>query len=298
MKTVMGKNTNTQGDRGLGGSLKNSLSKLTQKVSLKAPPQEKGKVKAKDAPRPKATSAQVSTPKPMSPPVNGKSKVIPPIPANEQSKNKSQPAAKTPVAKPQPAAKAPEAKSQPAAKTPEAKPQPAAKAPETKAQPAAKAPETKPKPQPAAKTPEAKPQPAAKPQSTATPPVSSTPAKSSSTLAAVSAQQSGSNQIADDVVIEGKLTFPGSLTVDGKIRGEIHSEGHLSLLPQSVVEAQIAVKTILVEGKVVGNITATESVTLASTATVIGDISTPRLSMEPGSSVLGQNNVGTPTEMK
>jgi len=175
--------------------------------------------------------------------------------------------------------------------------------PRPKAQPAAKAPETKPKPQPAAKTPEAKPQPAAKPQSTATPsvsstPVSSTPAKSSSTLAAVSAQQSGSNQIADDVVIEGKLTFPGRLTVDGKIRGEIHSEGHLSLLPQSVVEAQIAVKTILVEGKVVGNITATESVTLAATATVIGDISTPRLSMEPGSSVLGQNNVGTPTEMK
>jgi len=117
-------------------------------------------------------------------------------------------------------------------------------------------------------------------------------------LAAVSAQQSGTNQIANDVLIEGKLTFPGSLTVDGKVRGEIHSDGHLTLLPQSLVEAEIQVKSIIIEGKVVGNIIATEAVTLAATASVVGDITTPRLSMEPGSSVLGQNNVGSPSEMK
>lgn len=132
--------------------------------------------------------------------------------------------------------------------------------------------------------------PAPTPQPSQTPPAS-TPAPTESPTSA-------RNQISEDVTIDGKITFPGSLYVNGKIRGEIHSKGQLNLLVNSVIEASITVKSVIIEGRVVGNITATESAHLAAGAIVIGDITTAKLSMEPTSKFQGQAKIGNPTEMK
>ena len=104
-----------------------------------------------------------------------------------------------------------------------------------------------------------------------------------------------SNSLGNDVLIEGELKFTDALNFDGHLKGEIVSEGALTLQPNSVVEASISVKSIVVAGKVVGDITATESVHLAPSAVVIGDISTGSLTMEPNSSFQGQGKIGSPS---
>lgn len=103
------------------------------------------------------------------------------------------------------------------------------------------------------------------------------------------------NKLANDVSIEGKLVFTDRLIFDGRLKGEIFSEGSLTIQQQAVIDAQIRVKSVMVEGKVVGDITATESVHLGPTARVVGHITTRSLSVEPQAHFQGQATVGKPS---
>ena len=54
------------------------------------------------------------------------------------------------------------------------------------------------------------------------------------------------------------------------------------------MKAELIAKTITVSGTVIGNVTASEKVILQPTASVDGDIATPRLSMADGAVVKGK----------
>ena len=103
------------------------------------------------------------------------------------------------------------------------------------------------------------------------------------------------NKLANDVSIEGSLRFSNRLIFDGKLKGEIISDGSLTVQSHAIVEATVSVKNLLVEGKIVGNITATESVRLSATAIVVGNITTANLKVEPNASLKGQAKVGPVT---
>lgn len=109
---------------------------------------------------------------------------------------------------------------------------------------------------------------------------------------------SESNFLASDVSIQGDLRFAGSLVFDGRLRGETKSEGALSLQSNALLEGDISVKSLIVAGKVVGNVTATESVHLTATGVVIGDIITGELSMEANAVFRGQAKVGAQLQKK
>lgn len=81
---------------------------------------------------------------------------------------------------------------------------------------------------------------------------------------------------------EGKLTFEGTVRIDGKLSGEIFSEDVLVIGEGAHVHAEIDVGVIIVEGNVTGNIRAKRAVELHAPARVKGNIETPSLYIDKG----------------
>lgn len=81
---------------------------------------------------------------------------------------------------------------------------------------------------------------------------------------------------------DGKLTFEGSVRIDGKFSGEVFSNDILLVGEGAVVKAEIDVGTIIVSGVVEGNISAKKMVELKAPAFVKGTITTPALTIEQG----------------
>lgn len=81
---------------------------------------------------------------------------------------------------------------------------------------------------------------------------------------------------------EGKLTFEGTVRIDGKLSGEIFSEDVLVIGEGAQVHAEIDVGVIIVEGSVTGNIRAKRAVELHAPARVKGNIETPSLYIDKG----------------
>lgn len=81
---------------------------------------------------------------------------------------------------------------------------------------------------------------------------------------------------------EGKLTFEGTVRIDGKLKGEVFSDDTLVVGEGAVVEAEIDVGEIIVQGTVIGNIRAKRGIELHAPGRVKGDITTPSLQIDKG----------------
>src|SRR5947209_1155847 len=81
---------------------------------------------------------------------------------------------------------------------------------------------------------------------------------------------------------EGKLTFEGTVRIDGKLSGEIFSEDILVVGEGAEVKAKIEVGTLIVEGNVEGNVKAAKLVELHAPARVRGNLETPQLFIDKG----------------
>lgn len=78
---------------------------------------------------------------------------------------------------------------------------------------------------------------------------------------------------------DGKLLFEGTVRIDGKFRGEVRSEGELVIGQAARLEALIHVGSIVVIGKIRGDIIAKRSVEIQAPGEVHGNIQTPQLSI-------------------
>ncbi len=81
---------------------------------------------------------------------------------------------------------------------------------------------------------------------------------------------------------EGKLTFEGTVRIDGVFKGEVVTDDVLIVGEAATLEAEVKVGTAVVNGEVKGNITASKAVELHSPAKVRGNLTTPSLLIEKG----------------
>jgi cytoskeletal protein CcmA (bactofilin family) len=105
------------------------------------------------------------------------------------------------------------------------------------------------------------------------------------------------NILSTDVEIKGTVKFTNDLVVDGKIEGEINSDGNLTVGENARIKAEIKTATVIVYGKVHGNITATDRVELKASGEVVGDIKAKTLAIEAGAIFVGKSTVGTPAQV-
>ncbi len=102
---------------------------------------------------------------------------------------------------------------------------------------------------------------------------------------------SAKNVLTSDVEIKGNLKFDGELTFEGKLEGEIHSEGTLLLGDGAVVNGNIQVNSIVVRGKVNGNITAKDKIDIKAKTELFGDLRAAKLVIEEGITFVGKAEV-------
>jgi cytoskeletal protein CcmA (bactofilin family) len=81
---------------------------------------------------------------------------------------------------------------------------------------------------------------------------------------------------------EGKLTFEGTVRIDGVLRGEVFSDDVLIIGEGARVEATVDVGEIIIQGNVVGNIKAKRSIEILTPGRVKGDLTTPVLQIDKG----------------
>jgi cytoskeletal protein CcmA (bactofilin family) len=81
---------------------------------------------------------------------------------------------------------------------------------------------------------------------------------------------------------EGKLTFEGTVRIDGKFSGEIVTGDVLVIGEGAKVQAEINAGSVVVNGEVQGNIRAKVSIELHQPARVQGNLETPSLSIDKG----------------
>lgn len=98
--------------------------------------------------------------------------------------------------------------------------------------------------------------------------------------------------IGEGSVFQGKFFVHGSFQVDGKFEGEIRTEEHLFIGETGKIKTEVVrAKKITVAGVILGDIEALEEVRLLSTGRILGNITAPQLTMEPGVVVSGKINV-------
>lgn len=99
------------------------------------------------------------------------------------------------------------------------------------------------------------------------------------------------NVLGADVEIKGNLKFAGELTLEGKLEGEIQTEGQLNLGDTAVVTGNINAQSVIVRGKVNGNINAKEKIEIKAKAELFGDIRASKLVVEEGVTFVGRTEV-------
>ncbi len=87
---------------------------------------------------------------------------------------------------------------------------------------------------------------------------------------------------------EGKLTFEGTVRIDGKFTGSIVTGDVLVVGEGAKISAEITCGTIIVHGEVTGNIRAKNSIELHHPAKMRGNVETPSLMIEKGVLFEGQ----------
>lgn len=92
--------------------------------------------------------------------------------------------------------------------------------------------------------------------------------------------------------ISGDVRFSGGLHIDGKVRGKVlaaaDKSAELSVSDSGMIEGDVRVPNIMLNGSVVGDVYAAERLRMSSKARVTGNVSYKILEMEGGATVNGQ----------
>lgn len=88
--------------------------------------------------------------------------------------------------------------------------------------------------------------------------------------------------IGNDTVFHGTINTKGMLRVDGKIDGGINDAAELIIGNTGQIKGDIIATTVIVGGKITGNIVAGKNIELLPKAQIYGDIRTPGLSIAEG----------------
>jgi cytoskeletal protein CcmA (bactofilin family) len=87
---------------------------------------------------------------------------------------------------------------------------------------------------------------------------------------------------------KGMITYDGTIRIDGKVEGEIITQGTLIVGESAVIQAEISAGSIVCGGKITGNIQAHQKVHLLSKAVLSGSVTTPNLIIDEGVSFNGR----------
>jgi cytoskeletal protein CcmA (bactofilin family) len=87
--------------------------------------------------------------------------------------------------------------------------------------------------------------------------------------------------------VTGKIVFEGPARIDGEVDGELSGKDLLVIGEYAIIVAQIRAASVTVAGKVNGDIVASQRIELRPTAKVQGNLSAPMLVIQEGAQFEG-----------
>jgi cytoskeletal protein CcmA (bactofilin family) len=103
----------------------------------------------------------------------------------------------------------------------------------------------------------------------------------------------GETLIGSQISVRGRIDGQEDLRVHGRVEGAVTLTETLFVEVDGVVLAEVEAHDVVVSGIVVGNVTATNSLTLEPGAKLVGNITTPRLIIADGAAFKGEVQMGS-----
>ena len=97
--------------------------------------------------------------------------------------------------------------------------------------------------------------------------------------------------ITSEVEIKGVIKSSGSVRMDGKLDGDLASQGDSILGKTATMKGNISGNNVVVEGTINGTIAAKDKIEMKAAARITGDIKSKRLSVEDGVTFIGKAEV-------
>jgi cytoskeletal protein CcmA (bactofilin family) len=92
--------------------------------------------------------------------------------------------------------------------------------------------------------------------------------------------------------VSGKLTFEGPVRIEGQVEGELSAHDTLTIGEGADVRAQVTGTSIVIHGKVTGDVKANKRLEIRAPGKLIGNITTPVLVIQEGVIFEGQCSMG------
>jgi cytoskeletal protein CcmA (bactofilin family) len=90
------------------------------------------------------------------------------------------------------------------------------------------------------------------------------------------------NVLSEGTTIDGNLVSNGDLRIDGKVNGDVITQGKCVLGASGVIVGNIQAKSCDISGNVRGNLKVTETLFLKASGVITGDINTSKIVVEIG----------------
>ena len=94
------------------------------------------------------------------------------------------------------------------------------------------------------------------------------------------------------VDFKGIVHSEGTVRIDGRLEGEIHTKGTLIVGDLAIIKGIISAGVLVSSGKINGTVTAAEKGQLLKSAVLIGDVRTPVITIEDGAHFHGMCDMG------
>jgi cytoskeletal protein CcmA (bactofilin family) len=102
--------------------------------------------------------------------------------------------------------------------------------------------------------------------------------------------------LADGCSFQGKMFLQGESRVGGHVEGSVVCDGVLTVEESAVITGDLNGVVVLFNGRIDGNLKASDLLRLSPTARVYGDLAAKRLVVEDGARIEGRVSYLTPQE--
>lgn len=103
----------------------------------------------------------------------------------------------------------------------------------------------------------------------------------------IETEQKQINIIGAGTSITGDINCSGDIRIDGNLTGNLFVQGKVIIGGSGTIKGEISCKNSEVEGKIEGKISVGELLSLKTTSSILGDIKTRKLAIEPGAQFTG-----------
>lgn len=95
------------------------------------------------------------------------------------------------------------------------------------------------------------------------------------------------NLISSGTDITGDIISGGDIRIDGSVTGTLNTKGKVVIGPTGKIKGEVTCRNSEISGVIEGRISVSQLLNLKASCRIIGDISTSKLSIEPGAKFSG-----------